>query len=192
MKLGKLEQKPFFTTQEATKQGISPRMLAYYAETGVIERIVRGVYCSKNYESTNEDLQWEDLAIAASNIKGGVVCLISALVYYELTDEMMKEFWIAVDNDNSKAKFPMAKIIRMRNMDLGVQTIKMAGIKIKVFDIERTIIDSFRLLDLETAMKALKIYLSGKKGKPNINRLNKYIKELRASKVQEYLTALIV
>ena len=52
----------------------------------------------------------------------------------------------------------------MRNIDIGVNTIKMAGFKVKIFDKERTIIDSFRLLDFETAMKALKnIFIIEKK-----------------------------
>lgn len=192
MNLVKLENKPFFTAKEAAKQGVSSRMLSYYVKMGKIERIARGVYCSMNYVSKGNDLKWEDLAIAAKNIKGGVICLISALVYYDLTDDLMKEFWIAVDHNNSKAKFPMSRVVRMRNMKLGVENIVMAGIKVKIFDIERTLVDSFRLLDFETAMKALKAYLKGTKGKPNIKKLNKYIIELRALKVREYLTALIV
>ena len=187
----KLVKKPFFTIKEAEKQGVSRRMLSYYVENGEMERIARGIYCSSYYEPTEKNLQWEEMAIAVSNIQGGVICLISALVYYDLTDEIMKEFWIAVDNNHSKAKFPLCRIVRMRNMDIGVNTIKMAGFKVKIFDKERTIIDSFRLLDFETAMKALKRYLQGRKGKPNISKLNKYIKALRASKVQEYITALI-
>ena len=187
----KLIKKPFFTIKEAEKQGVSRRMLSYYVENGEMERIARGIYCSSHYESAEQNLQWEELAVAASNIRGGVICLVSALVYYDLTDEIMKEFWIAVDNNHSKAKFPLCRIIRMRNMDIGINIIKMAGLRVKIFDKEKTIIDSFRLLDFETAMKALKKYLQGRKEKPNINKLNKYVKALRASKVQEYITALI-
>jgi predicted transcriptional regulator of viral defense system len=126
-----------------------------------------------------------------SNIRGGVICLISALVYYELTDEIMKEFWIAVDNDNSKAKFPLCRIVRMRDMNLGIKEQTIAGIKVKIFDIERTIVDSFRLLDHETAIKALKAYLAREKGKPDLKKLNHYIDRLRAAKIKQYLTALI-
>jgi predicted transcriptional regulator of viral defense system len=187
----KLEKRPFFTTAEAETCGISRRMLSYYAGKGEFERIAQGVYTSPQYVAKDENLKWEDLAIAASNIKGGVICLMSALVYYDLTDEMMREFWIAVDNDHSKAKFPLCHIVRMRNMDLGVKKIELAGIKVKIFDIERTIVDSFRLLDVETAMKALKRYLNGDIGKPNIQKLNQYITTLRASKVREYTMALI-
>ena len=187
----KLVKRPFFTIKEAEKRGISRRMLSYYVENGEMERIARGIYCSSRYEPSEKNLQWEDLAVAVSNIQDGIICLISALVYYDLTDEIMKDFWIAVDNNHSKARFPLCRIIRMRNMDIGVNTIKMAGFKVKIFDEERTIIDSFRLLDFGTAMKALKRYLQNKKKKPNINKLNKYVKTLRASKVQEYIKALI-
>jgi len=187
----KLIKKPFFTIKEAEKKGISRRMLSYYVGNGEMERIARGIYCSSHYSTDEKNLQWEELAIAVNNIRGGVICLISALIYYDLTDEIMKEFWIAVDNNHSKAKFPLCRIIRMRNMAIGVNTIKMAGLKVKIFDKERTVIDSFRLLDFETAMKALKKYLQGGNEKPNINKLNRYVKELRASKVQDYITALI-
>ncbi len=192
MNLGSLDKKPFFTTKEASKQGVSPRMLNYYVKKGLIERVARGVYSSKNYESEDQDLRWEDLAIAAKNINGGVICLVSALTYYDLTDEIMREFWIAVENDNSKASFPLCRIVRMRNMKLGVKTIKMSGIKVKIFDIERTLVDSFRLLDFETSMKAIKLYLSGEKGRPDFKKLNKYITELRVPKLREHIRALTV
>ena len=100
----KLAKKPFFNIKEAEKRGISRRMLSYYVEKGEMERIARGVYCSSHYEPSDKNLKWEELAVAARNIQGGVICLISALVYYDLTDEMMKKFWIAVDNSHSKAK----------------------------------------------------------------------------------------
>lgn len=190
-KLKKLTERPFFTTGEAENIGISRRMLTHYVQTGNLERIARGVYCSTHYEPKDEHLKWEDMAVAVSNIQGGVICLISALVYYELTDEIMKKFWIAVDNDNSKAKFPLCHIVRMRDMNLGIEEQTIAGIKVEIFDIERTIVDSFRLLDHETAIKALKAYLAGEKGKPDLKKLNHYIDRLRASKIKQYLTALI-
>ncbi|MDB2426173.1 type IV toxin-antitoxin system AbiEi family antitoxin domain-containing protein [bacterium] len=191
MEFKKLEEKPFFTSKEAQENGVSLRMLNYYVKNGELERIAQGVYSSSKYQPKGENLNWEDLAVAVSNIKGGVICLVSALVYYNLTDDLMTEFWIAVKNSNSKAKFPMCHITRMRNMDLGVKHIKLANMKVKIFDVERTIVDSFRLLDFETAMKALKLYIKGQNGKPNMKKLNNYITELRASKVREYVMALV-
>ena len=101
----RLIKKPFFTIKEAKKQGVSRRMLSYYVEKGEMKRIARGIYCSSHYSADEKNLKWEELAVAVNNIRGGVICLVSALVYYDLTDEIMKEFWIAVDNNHSKAKF---------------------------------------------------------------------------------------
>lgn len=191
-KLETFKDKPFFTAKEAALIGISPRMLSYYVKIGKLERITRGVYASVGYSSKPENLMWDDLAVAASNINGGVVCLISALVYYKLTDEFMKELWIAVENVNSKAKFPMCRIVRMRNMSLGVTTVKMSDYSIKIFDRERTTVDSFRLLDLETALKALKLYMAQKDQRPNIRKLLEYSKKLRVQKITKYIEALTI
>ena len=185
----KLQNRPSFSSEDAKKCGVSTRMLTYYVNKGTLRRLAHGLYSFSTYIPKDEFIKWEDLAIAASNIPDGVICLISALNYYELTDEMMNEFWIAVPNANSKSNFPMSRIVRMRNTTLGVKEITLAGMKVKIFDIERTIIDSFKLLDFETAMKALKLYLSGKKTKVDLKKLNRYIKELRASKVKNYVLA---
>lgn len=191
MLTSELRRKPSFTTDEAKQFGLSPRMLSYYVEKGELERLARGVYRFTDYIGKDVNLMWEELAVAAERISGGVICLISALNYYGITDERMKEHWIAVPNSYGHAHFPMTRIVRMRNITLGVKTIKMAGIDVKIFDVERTIIDSFRILDFETAMKALKLYLAGKCGKPDIKKLNLYSKELRGG-ITKYLAPLLV
>lgn len=191
MLISELRRKPSFTTDEAKQYGLSSRMLSYYVDKGELERLARGVYRFSDYIGKDEDLMWEELAVAAQRISGGVICLVSALNYYGITDERMKEHWIAVPNSYGHAHFPMTRIVRMRNISLGVKTIKMAGINVKIFDVERTIIDSFRILDFETAMKALKLYLSGKCGKPDLKKLTKYSKELRGG-ISKYLAPLLV
>ena len=187
-----LERKPFFTTKEAEAKGVSRRMLSYYVEKGVFERIGRGVYRGTRFqEDESQDMKWLGLATAANQVNKGVICLLSALIYYELSDDFMDEYWIAIPHNHSKAAIPNTRIIRMRNIELGVKEIELAGTKVKIFDRERTIVDAFRLLDIETAMKALKVYMSGEHGRPNIKKLNKYSKELRQD-ISKYLMPFIV
>ncbi len=186
-----LRTKSSFTTEEARAHGLSSRMLSYYVSRGQIERLSRGVYRFSDYMSKDGNLMWEELAVAAQRISGGIICLISALNYYGLTDERMKEHWIAVPHSHPHAHFLMTRIVRMRNMSLGVQKKRIAEIEVKIFDPERTIIDTFRLLDFETGMKALKLYLQGKCGKPNLKKLNMYSKELRVG-IDKYLAPLLV
>lgn len=185
-----LQKRSSFSTDEARECGLSSRMLSYYARSGKIERIARGVYRFSDYVVKDKNLGWEEVAVAAQRVPSGVICLISALNYYELTDERMKKYWIAVPHSHGHSHFPMAQIIRMRNMNLGVQKKVIAEIEVKIFDPERTIVDSFRLLDFEVAMKALKLYLKGRCGKPNIKKLNEYSKELRVN-IEKYVLSIM-
>lgn len=183
--------RPFFTTKQAEELGLSSRMLSYYVSKGDLERVSQGTYRIANQGDERADSQWEEMAIVAHSVKGSVICLVSALNYYGLTDDHMRKYWLAVEHDNSKASHRLARIVRMRNMDLGIKELQVAGLKVRIFNIERTIIDSFRFLDIETAIKALKLYSSGKCGRPNFKKLTTYSKELRVN-IQKYLVVLSV
>jgi predicted transcriptional regulator of viral defense system len=183
-----LAKRSVFSSAEGKKAGIPPRMLAYFCEKCQIERISRGIYKIKHVDF-DQDFEWEDLAITALSIPNGVICLISALCYYGLTDEIMREFWIAVPHSTTSPTRDNAHIVRMRNMSLGQTTIKIGNQKLKIFDRERTIVDAFRYLDKETALKALQIYLkTTKDAKPDINKLLKYAKKFRLD-LTSYISA---
>lgn len=147
---------------------------------GRIERVSRGMYKIKDIDF-DSDFEWEDLAIVALSISNSVICLISALCYYGLTDEIMREFWIAIPHATTAPVRENAHIVRMRNISFGQTTIKIGNQKLKIFGRERTIIDAFRYLDKETALKALQAYLKSKDAKPDIDKLLKYAKKFRSA-----------
>lgn len=74
---------------EYTAIHISPNQL--------IERVARGVHIAPG-AVPDVDFMWEDLVLTVKSIPNGVVCFISALAIYELTDEIPKKHWIAVPN----------------------------------------------------------------------------------------------
>ncbi|MEI8345886.1 MAG: type IV toxin-antitoxin system AbiEi family antitoxin domain-containing protein [Pseudomonadota bacterium] len=187
----KLRKKAFFTTKEAKTCGLSPRMLSYNHKKGAIERIARGIYRFSDQQPASKNLEWQDLAVAAFRIKGAVICLISALRYYEMTDEMMRENWIAVPNNSSRINFLNTRTIRMRNLNLGVKTIELASLKVKIFDEERTLLDSFRLLDQEVALKALKIYMGKKGNRPNLKKIREYSRKLKVD-IRQFIAPFLV
>ena len=169
--------------------GIPSRMLAYFCQKGVIERVGRGVYRVIE-ASSGVDLDFEELVLTVSSIPRGVVCLISALCYYKLTDQIMREYWIAIPNSDKSPKRPHTRIVRMRNMTLGLTVVKMGKYKVKIFDRERTIIDAFRYLSDEVAIKALQAYLKFSSGsKADLPKLSKYAKALRVN-IHSYIMAL--
>lgn len=177
--LAPLLEKPYFTAREARELGVHPSALNHYVKTGRIKRISRGVYQGSEFQNPSA-FRFEDLVEAVYSVKEGVVCLISALAVYELTEEIPRQHWIAIRHDTSVKVRPGVNILRYRDLSLGKTKILLEGVKVPIFDRERTIIDAFRLLSRETAIKALKAAIA-QKGKNRIDlvKLQEYAKKLR-------------
>lgn len=184
-----LMSKPSFTTKDAEALGVSRRDLSEGVKNGLLERLSRGVYRNPQQE-TEVPIQIEDLLLAAQSIPNGVICLISALSYHEMTDQIPRAHWIAVPHKSKAPKRPLTRIVRMRNITLGKVPLKIGRLKTFIFDRERCVIDAFRYLDKETAIKALKNYLKTTKNhQPDFKKLNAYARSLRTN-IQEYMMAL--
>jgi predicted transcriptional regulator of viral defense system len=190
-KLKPLLRVPSFTSKEARKRGVTSATLAYYVKQKDLIRIGHGVYRAK-HAPMMDDFRWEELAEAVQRTKKGMICLTSALYLYHLTEEMPSQYWIAIRHSTlHRAKSPM-KVIRMRNLILGKTTIKIGNVKLPIFDPERTIVDAFRYLGRETALKALKIALTMKGAKRiDVEKIRKYAKKLRVN-IEPFLIAMTV
>ncbi|MCH9627344.1 MAG: hypothetical protein S4CHLAM2_09810 [Chlamydiales bacterium] len=180
-----LTNKPIFTSKEAKDLGIHPALLSYYVKKGVLKRLKRGVYQSPQGSSLH--FQWADLIEAVYGVNGGVVCLLSALAIYELTDDIPRQHWIGVRHGTDVRRRDDIKVVRFRNFELGKTSIELEGVAVPIFDQERTIVDAFRLLSREVAIKALKtaLTLQGTR-KLNLIKLQDYAKKLRVN-IDPYL-----
>ena len=180
-------QVPFFTAEEAEGQDIPRHALSYLVKKGALERIYPGAYRFSEYEPEVE-FQWENLALVAASIPDGVICLISALCYHDLTDQVMREVWIAVPHESYPPKRPNTRIVRMRNIDLGKIPIALGEHDVQIFDRERCVLDAFRYLSKEIAIKAIQRYFQSTNYKPNPKKLGAYAKALRVN-VTPYILA---
>jgi predicted transcriptional regulator of viral defense system len=189
--LSRLFKQTLFTSKEAKALGIHPSLLAYYAKQGFIKRISRGVY-RVEADHLSQDFQWTDLVEAVYGINEGVICLISALAIYGLTEEIPRQHWIGVRHGTDVVSQPQLKIVRFRNLTLGKTTIKLDGIIVPIFDRERTIVDAFRLLSKETAIKALRMALT-QSGQQRLDliKLQEYAKKLRVN-IDPYLMTVTI
>lgn len=176
-KLEPLLKKSLFRASEANELGVSTSLLAYYIKQGLIERVARGVYRGPGV-TPKVDFMWEDLVVTANSIPNGVVCLVSALSIYELTDEIPRKHWIAIPNSTTAPKRKNIKAIRMRDINTEVTTLAIGSEKIKIFTKERTLVDAFRFLSKEVAIKALRRAVKGDK-KINLKKLQLLAKKLR-------------
>lgn len=183
--------KPFFSSAEARSLGVHPSLLAYYCKTGALERVGRGLYREPGREF-DVPIEWEDLVITALSIPDGVICLSTALSFFNLTDEFVREFWIAVPKDKWPPKRDHTRIVRMTDMELGRVSIKVGEATVPFFNRERTIVDSFRYLPIETSLTALKRYLmTDADHKPNLEMLTEFAKALNTD-ISPYMMALSI
>ena len=82
------------------------------------------------------------------------------------------------------------KIIRLHNIKFDNSFITINNQNLLIFDRERTIVDAFRFLGQETALKALKKALTQKgTEKIKIEKIREYAKKLRV-KIESFLLAM--
>lgn len=182
----RLIERPLITAREARMSGVPNALLDYYCKTGVLTKVGRGLYINTQH-SPKVDFEWEDLVYTTLSISNGVITGISALAIYGLTEEVARFHWIAVPNATSKGDRPNLKLVRVRNIELGRTTIKMGDLDVPIFDVERTLVEAFRLTSVETAIKALKAaFAPGSKHKPDAKKMLEYARKLHV-KIDSYL-----
>jgi predicted transcriptional regulator of viral defense system len=93
----------------------------------------------------------------------GVVCLLSALRYHELTTQAPFEIWLAIENKAAKPKidYPPLRIIRFSGAALtdGIEKYVVDGVTIRVTSVEKTVADCFKYrnkIGLDVALEALR------------------------------------
>lgn len=183
-----------FSTKEAGVYKVSPRMLSFYVKKGELERVSRGYYIFPEFES-DEDFQFSDMAVNSKGIKESVICLISALSYWDITDEIPRSHWFAIPNNYSIPKDKdkdKIQIIRPRNLTSGVIWKKIAGQTVRITTPERSVCDAFKYLDEETAITSLRYYLDQDEEKVRINDLLEMASKLRSPKVVEIIKELTI
>jgi predicted transcriptional regulator of viral defense system len=185
-KIKTLLKHPSFTSKEALVYGVSASTLAYYVKVGELTRIGHGLY-KKSDRTIVDDFRWEDLVEATMRVKNGIVCLVSALALYDITEEIPRQHWIAIHHNTRHRDMDTIRIVRMRNIELGKTSLKIDKVKIQIFDIERTIVDTFRYLSIETGIKALRMALQKKgKKKIDIQKIRKYAQTLKV-KIEPFI-----
>jgi len=178
---------------EAVKAGIHPRTFYAMRDQGLIERLGRGVYRLAGKSAPGSP----DLAIVAMKIPKGVVCLISALSFHEITTEIPHQVHIALPRGSEPPRldFPPVKVYWFSGpaFQEGIEHHKIDGIPIKVYCPEKTVADCFKYrnkIGMDVVLEALKFYRQRKKFKTD--DLMRYAKVCRVEKVmQPYIEALL-
>lgn len=113
------------------------------------------------------------LAEAAKRVPKDVVCLVSALAYHGLTDQLPREIWMAIGTGDwmPKKGRPALQIVRFTDALLtdDVLTIDIENVPVKAFGVAKTITDCFghrRKVGQTVALEGLQKALRQRKASP--------------------------
>ena len=179
--------------REARHLGVHPRWLSRLVEEGTIERVSKGLYRLPQETQTTQ----ASFAAAAHAVPGGVVCLLSALEYYELTTSNPSEVYLAIPRTAwaPKVDYPPIRFFRFspRMIDFGVEVVRVSRDSFSIFNREKTICDSLRhrsVVGQDVVIEALRSYLRSPRIR-NIDRLIDTARKCRVEKrIRPYLEAL--
>ena len=173
--------------------GASRSMLAQLVQDGQLQRVSRGLYSLPNQPPSEH----QSLAEVAVKSPQGVICLISALRFHEVTTQQSSEVWLAIPHKGHPPKidYPPLHIVHMSGdaMGQGVETIIVAGTSLKVFNVAKTVADCFKFrnkIGLDVALEALREAWHGKRA--NMDELWRYAQICRVANVMRPYMELLV
>ena len=178
---------------DAIRKRIHPRTLYEMRDKGIVEVLSRGLYRLADLRPLSN----QDLITVALRIPNGVVCLISALAFHDITTQVPHEVYIAVERISRppKVDYPPVRVFRFTGgaFKTGIESHDTEGVPLRVYSPEKTIADCFKYrnkIGLDTAIEALRLYRERKHFK--INDLMRFGGVCRVEKVMRpYLEALL-
>jgi predicted transcriptional regulator of viral defense system len=177
---------------EAIAAGIHPRTLYAMRNSGDIERLTRGVYRL----SELAPLSNPDLATVAKRVPQGVICLISALAFHELTTQVPHEIHLAIPRSarRPKLEYPPLRVYRYSTgaFESGAETHTIDRIPVRIYEPEKTLADCFKFrnkIGMDVALEALHAYR--RRGHSRLQKILDYARICRVERVMRpYLEAI--
>jgi predicted transcriptional regulator of viral defense system len=140
--------------------GLSASYLADLADSGVLERVERGIYTLPG--SSVRSFHHSKVEVAA-RCPQGVVCLLSALAFHEIGTQLPPAIWLGIPTKGWAPKIDsvMVEIVRMKPelLTVGVDEHCIEGVSVRITSPARTVVDCFRYrsrVGTDVAIEALR------------------------------------
>jgi predicted transcriptional regulator of viral defense system len=180
-------------TSDAINAGIHPRTFYNMLQEGIIEKLSRGLYRLVGLPALGNP----DLVSVSKRVPNGVICLISALAFYEITNQIPHEIYLAVSRNSQvpQIDYPPVRIFRFSNSAYteGIELEKVDGMLIRMYSPAKTVADCFKYrnkIGLDVAVEGLKRYRETKLF--NVDEMMYFAQVCRVARVMRpYLEAVL-
>lgn len=139
-----LQQRGIVRLSELIRAGITATTVSRMVEKGIVLRLGRGLY-----QLAEASLEVNhSLAEAAKCVPKGVVCLVTALAFHQLTDNIPSRVWMAIGPKDRRPRIdqPPLQFVRFRDKMLksGIEEHLIEGVRVRIYDPAKTVVDMFR------------------------------------------------
>ncbi len=178
---------------EAIRLGVPEHIVYEMIKSGELVREARGVYRLAD----SDPLGNPDLVQVSLLVPKGVICLISALYFYEITTQIPHSVYVALPQNAGRPRLARPPLevfwVTASLHSVGVDVHVLDGVKVKIYNREKTIADCFKFrkrIGEDTALEALKDYVN--QPKLDVHKLLGYAKIDRVEKLMTpYLKSLL-
>ena len=154
---------------ELRSVGVTAATVSRMERDGEVIRLARGLY-----QLPDAPLEaGHSLAEAAKRLPKGIVCLVSALAFHGLTDQLPKKVWLAIGKKDwaPRSDGMPIRVVRFTESLLAesVETHMIESVPVKVFGVAKTVADCFRhrnKIGLSVAIEGLQEALRQRKATP--------------------------
>ena len=178
------------TPAQLEQKGISRVYLSKMEKEGVIERIERGIYVTK-------DFKYDEYYLFQLKYPKAIFSYNTALYFFHMTERTPIKMDVTVYREYNPHRFKDYVNVYKVNRELynlGMIEIKSPqGMKIRVYNLERTVCDIIKdknCLDIETRNKSIKKCIKSKAF--NASKMFEYAKRMNIyDQVKNYMEAII-
>lgn len=182
-----------FSIQELKDKGLSYYKINQLVKQGILIKLNK-----KYYENTNFDGEESDFYYAYGYVPNGVICLLSAAVYYNLSTYRPDAIDIAIPRKTRVSTLPEWPELNIyyfteERFSVGAEIIEVGNNKFRIYDIEKTVVDLVfyrEKMGVEETKEVLSNYLHRKDR--NLNKLIRYAEMLKCKDIiNKYLEVLV-
>ncbi|MFO7929321.1 MAG: type IV toxin-antitoxin system AbiEi family antitoxin domain-containing protein [Candidatus Humimicrobiaceae bacterium] len=180
------EHDGFARTRDILAAGIHSRDIKRIKDEGKIIRVKRGLYRLSEIPLISN----QGFIDLARSVPDGVICLLSALSFYELTTFNPSVISMALCRGKRRPKIEYPPVefyyFSTKQFKVGIDKVNIKNHNIKIYCPEKTICDCFRYrskLGIDIAKEALSNYL--KKKDRDLESLLKYAEICRVKSIME-------
>ena len=148
------------------KAGFYKAIIRAAIDSRQIERVGHGVYSLAEIP----DIAHPDLVTASVMIPNGVICLITALSFHEVTDEIPHYTDVAIPSTSRAKEIPNLPVryyrFSQKTWEAGIEEHDIDGHKVRIYSLAKTIADCFKFrnqIGMDVARSALKTAFEQKK-----------------------------